>query len=510
MSAGEHGIVSSISGFGNAANPLYSNANSQQLPTDANYSHEIEMPDCPFGRAASASKHPRTSKHWFPERRKIYYRSTEHEGGWTHVNSSKSSFYQQVVNGLKKKKFRAKVIADCKVQQYEECRKEIEGLANQEFERMTREHAAQVDSQRILAEKAIRDSQRDRADLLEKIRSLEQAKKAVECESKKKDQQIRNLKTDLHQQNIATERAVRNAQAKSENKSKIIMDLKEEKASLMEQFGNVRNDLRVTTVKIENLQRTLRERPTHTQQANVIRNLTSNNERLRLVVAEQAQTLVDYKNSNNDMMQEISDRKSENASLEEKITSLRKKLLVQRRLMLKEGIQVVVNDDTEADSAAVDADLEFFTETGPSTTTAEISTSSPSSSSTAAAVTSKDKPTVPTLSAKSSTTTTLVTTPPPQAAVKSASSAPAPSASWSAREILGNLILLAYCFYFGNPIFFTGLLSLLISSRTNILLSFSAWRSDSDEINDDNLSALDTTGTNTDTEDRKFASMPSG
>lgn len=53
-----------------------------------------------------------------------------------------------------KKKFCAKVIADWKVQHYDECRREIEALANQEFERIAREHAAQLDSQRILTEKA--------------------------------------------------------------------------------------------------------------------------------------------------------------------------------------------------------------------------------------------------------------------------------------------------------------------------------------------------------------------
>lgn len=65
-----------------------------------------------------------------------------------------------------RKIFRAKVIAECKVQHYDECRRDIEALANQQFERITRERADQLHSQRILGEKARREAQGDRAALL--------------------------------------------------------------------------------------------------------------------------------------------------------------------------------------------------------------------------------------------------------------------------------------------------------------------------------------------------------
>lgn len=102
-----------------------------------------------------------------------------------------------------------------------------------------------------------------------------------------------------------------------------------------------------------------------------------------------------------------------------------------------------------------------------------------------------DEP-IPTLSAESSTTQVMTSL-----AVASAA-APSATSSSSILKIFGNLILLLYCFLFGNPIFYIGLVSPLIFSRTSIFFSAASFA----ERNND-PSAIGTT-----TEDRKMASMP--
>lgn len=54
----------------------------------------------------------------------------------------------------------------------------------------------------------------------------------MESEAEEKYQQIRDLKADLQKQNITTQRAERNAQANSEHKSKVIVELQAENVSL--------------------------------------------------------------------------------------------------------------------------------------------------------------------------------------------------------------------------------------------------------------------------------------
>lgn len=229
------------------------------------------------------------------------------------------------------------------------------------------------------------------------------------------------------------------------------------------------------------------ERPTRTESAHqdhIIKDLANSIERLRSFVAEQARNLSDCQNNDNEIMQELSHQRSENASLEDKMTRLSKTLHAKRQVMKEDQVL----KDTEEYSTT---DLEFTVEKAASTetgTTAEASIE---------AVAIHDEPR-PTLSAESSTT--LVMTPPAVA------SAPAPSTSSSSSilNIFGNLILLSYCFLFGNPIFFIGLVSLLISSRTSILFSAASFAEGNNKP-----SAMGTT-TDTDIEDRKMASMPGG
>lgn len=444
----------------------YSNVIGQQpLSNNTSDFNLIEMDlDPDQFKSDAASKQARPSRFWFPERRVIFYRSTKHQGGWAHLDVKKT-------NRLKKN-VRARVIADCRVQHFDECRRDVEALANQEFERVSKEHSEQLDSQRSLAEEAIQEARGDRANLLESIRSLEHDKKVVESEAKVKDQQIRDLKADLQKHNVITERAVRKAQANSEHKSNLITDLEAENASLKEKVDNVKKDLKASTAKVENLEMAILERQTRTearQQAQSIRNLTSSLNQLKSNFAEQAQTLVDCKNNNNAMMQELAHQRSENTVLEGKLARLRKKFSAKKQM--KEGL---VKDMAEESAD----DLEF---------TASASAETVPRAKVLTAITSQDEPTLP-------GSRTLVTP-----AVAS------PTAS-SVRNILGNLILLAYCFLFSNPILSFGLVSLLFFSGTKIFFSAS-------NIFNTDLSAEEKTGPSaigTDEEDRKIASMPGG
>ncbi len=84
--------------------------------------------------------------------------------------------------------------------------------------------------------------------------------------------------------------------------------------------------------------------------------------------------------------------------------------------------------------------------------------------------------------------------------------ASAPTAS-SGGNILGNLILFAYCFLFGNIILFLDLASLLIFCGIKLFFCGPSNTSYTD------LSAKEKTGPSAicaDTEERKLASMPSG
>lgn len=461
LSSGEHGVTSSTNSCGNGDILQYSNVNGQQsLSNNASYSNSIEMdvtPDGPFETAARAPKQARMSRFWFPERRAIFYRSTKHEGGWAHINVKKQ-------NRLKKK-VRARVIADCRVRQFDECRRDIEALAKNEFESIAKEHAAQLDSQRILAEKAIREAREDRTNLLKSIHSLEHAKNAVESEAKAKDQQIRDLKADLKKQSAIAERAVRKAGANSDYKSKVIMDLEAENAGLKQQIDNVKKDLKAS-VKVEDLKMALLEQPPRTeakQQAQSIRTSTDSVDQLKSIIAEQAQTLMDFKNVNSTSMKELARQRSEKAILEDRMTRLREKLHAKRRM--DENLVKHTVEESEASAETVP--------------TAEVLT----------AVTIQGEPTL-------SESRTL--------GIPAVASAPT---AFSIHNIIRTLILLAFCYLFGNLILSFGLVSLGIFSGTKIFFSASSNMFYTD------LSAEEKTGSSaigTDTEDRKIASLPGG
>lgn len=179
---------------------------------------------------------------------------------------------------------------------------------------------------------------------------------------------------------------------------------------------------------------------------------------------------MDCKNNNNAIMQELAHQRSENTVLEGKLARLRKKFSAKRQM--KEGL---VKDMVEESADDLESTASAFAET---VLRAKVLT----------AITSQDEPTLP-------GSRTLVTP-----AVASA-----PTAS-SVRNILGNLILLAYCFLFSNPILSFGLVSLLFFSGTKIFFSAS-------NIFNTDLSAEEKTGPfaiGTDEEDRKIASMPGG
>ena len=220
----------------------------------------------------------------------------------------KKSFPQMLAD--RHKKFRAKVIADCKVQHYYECLRNIYRSLGK-FLRIAREHAAQLDSQRILAENAIRDVQafKETAQtVLESIYSLEQAKKAVESEAKERVQQIRDLKGRSPKGSTVSppNEAERNAQANSGHKPKVIMDVEEVNASLKEQGrqrqGELESVYRQNRKSRDGTSSNGQRGPETTQQAQIIRNLANSIDRPESVVAEQAQTMVDCQNVNTEMM----------------------------------------------------------------------------------------------------------------------------------------------------------------------------------------------------------------
>lgn len=377
-----------------------------------------------------------------------------------------------MLGNLLKKKARAKVIADCRVQHFDECRREIEALANNEFERIVKEHAAQLDSQRILAEKAIEEARGDRESLLKSIRDLEDGKKVVESEAKVKDEQIRDLKADLQKHCISAERAGRKAQAHSQYKSDVIMDLKAENASLKEQVDNVKEDLKASTVKVEDLEMALLEQRTEAkQQAQSVRNLNGSVNQLKSIVAEQAQTLVDGKNANEALGRELTHQKSEKAALEDKIARLREKFYPKRQI--KRNLVKHMEEESAVD-------LEFTAEASAGTVpTAEVLT----------ATTILDKPTL-------SKSRNVV--------IPAVASAPT---VFPTRNITGNLILLACCFLFGNLILYLGLASVVVFSGTKIFFSASS------NLLYTGLSAETKTGPSAigmDIEDRKIASKPGG
>ena len=298
-----------------------------------------------------------------------------------------------------------------------------------------------MDSQRILAEKAIREAREDSGNLLKSIRNLEHAKKAIESEAKVKDQQIRDLKAELQKHSVTAERAVRKAQANSEYKSKMIMDLEAKNASLKEQADNAKEDLKASTVKVEDLEMALLEQPPRSefkQQAQSVRNLTDSVKQLKSIVAEQAQTLVDCKNGNKALAKGLTRQRSEKAIPEDKMTRLNEKFYAKRQMK-----ETLVRHMVEESAV----DLNF---------TAAASAETVPMAEVFAAITVQDEPTL-------SESRTLV--------IPAVASAPA---AFSIRNILGNLILLAYCFLFGNLILSFGLVALMIFSGTQISFSTSS------------------------------------
>ena len=363
-----------------------------------------------------------------------------------------------------KKNVRAKVIADCKAQHFDECRRDIEALANKEFERMAKEHAAQLDSQRISAEKAIREARGERENLLKSISSLEHAKKAIESEAIVKDQQIRDLKADLQKYSVTAERAARKAQANSKYKSEVIMDLEAENASLKEQVDNVKGDLKASTVKVKDLEMALLKRPSRTeakQQAQSIRNLTDSVNYLKSIVAEQAQTLVACKSANKALVEEQTRQRSEKAVLKDKMARPLEKFYAKRQ-MKENLVKYMVKESA--------ADLQF--------TAAASAETVPTAEEDEPTLSEQKTPVIPAV-------------------------ASAPTAS-SGGNILGNLILFAYCFLFGNIILFLGLASLLIFCGIKLFFCGPSNTSYTD------LLAKAKTGPSAICKERKLASMPSG
>lgn len=296
-----------------------------------------------------------------------------------------------------KDRFRAEIVAKCKAQHFEECRRNNKAVIEKELERMAKEHAEKLESQRIKAEKAIQEALGERVNELKTIRKLEQAKKVIESEAEMKDQQIRNLQADLQKSmvteanlknsNATAEIAVRKAQADLKpqenqipnqrtakealknaakgitdlraknavlkNAAKEITDLRAENAVLKKQIGEVKGDLKVSTKKVEVLEVILIQPPPPTKASHKtksIRNLKSSVEQLTSIVAEQAQTLaninstmIDFKNANETLVKELARQRSERAAAEDKAAGLLEMFYAERQakedLEKKIGIQ---------------------------------------------------------------------------------------------------------------------------------------------------------------------------
>lgn len=494
----------------------FSDANDQGWQSDSSSdSYPIEMdltPNATLNEQVSpAPKSNRRSKIRSPRRQKLSSHSAKPQGSWSPINA-KGIIPRKLANRLKDK-FRAEIVAGCRSQHFEECRRDTKALVDEELERMAKEHAEKLESHRTKAQKAIREAQGERMNELKTIRKLEQAKKAIEFEAEIKDQRIRDLEGDLQkslategglkERNATAEIALQKAQADFKNKAKQvrnqkmatetalknafrkITDLQAENAALKEQIEDVKKNLRMSTNKVKDLATTIAEQPPPTeanhqteanQQAKSIRSLTSSVGRLTSIVAEQAtslanmnSTMMDYKNVNETLVKELASQRSEMAAAEDQAVRLLEMFYAERqkRENLEKQVQLQAADDDDELMAPV-APTDEVPTTESLTSAIIIQDGSPSSESSSLVI-----PTV----ASAPTSTTV-------------------------GNIFDNLILLAYYFLFGNLFLTFSLLSLVILPGTQLFLSAFF-----DIFHNTDLAMEGETVVDTDT-DKKIARMP--
>ncbi|MCJ1346235.1 hypothetical protein MMC31_004450 [Peltigera leucophlebia] len=460
----QSGVNGHITGFSNANDQeWHSDSGSDFYPVEMDLSIDVPEPVAP------APKPTRKSKTWSSSRQKLLNHSTKPGGGWPPINL-KGVIPQKLANRLKDK-FRAEIVAGCRSQHFEECRRDTKAVVDIELERMAKEHAENLENYKTKAEKTIREARGEHVNELKTIRMLEQANKAIESEAEIKDKRIRDLEAelqkslaiegDLKKRNVTAEMAVQKAQAESEDKAKQvrdlemakeaalenaakkITDLQAENAALKEQIDDVKEDLKTSNEKVEDLETLIVTRPSPTEanhQAKSIRNLTSSVDQLTSIVAEQAKslaninsTMLDFKKVNETLVKELASQRSE---AEDKTAGLLEMFYAERqkREDLEKQIEIIAADDLKLTAATAPA--EAVPPTEPSTTII-IQNDTPLSQSSSLVI-----PTV-----RSSHTT------------------------MSLRSIFDNLILLAYYFLFGNRFLNFGLLSMVILPGTHFFLS---------------------------------------
>lgn len=469
--------------------PRSSNANDQDWQSDsASDSYPVEMdltPDNAPNKTATPA--PKSSRIRSPRREKLFNRSAKPRRGWSPSNP-KSAIPPKLANRLKDR-FRAEIVVACRAQHYEECRRDVKAEVDKELHRIAKENAQKLDTQRIKAEKALREARGERANELEKIRKLEQAKKTIESEAEIKDLQIRDLEanlqksmateTDLKNRNATAERALRKAldckhkakqicnqrtakeaaltnaakeitdlqaqNAALKNATKEIPYLRAQNAALKKQIDDVKEDLKTSTNQVEDLETILTQPPPPTEanhQAKSIQNLTSSVDQFKSIVAEQAQslaninsTMIDFKNVNETLLKELASQKSEKAAAEDKAAGLLEMFYAERQAKedLEKRIQIQEADNLNHTAAAPAEAV-------------------PRTESFTAIIVQDDAPI--------STSSTLEIPP-----VASAPTSP------SLRSIFDNLVLLAYYLIFGNLFLTFNLFSLVNFPGIQLFLS---------------------------------------
>lgn len=466
---GDRGLASSIHSGVNGHIFGSSNANEKQWQSyNVSYSYPVEMDltldYAPNETTAPIPKLTYKSGIRFLGRKKLLYLSNKRRGAWSPSNA-KGPIPQKLANRLKDK-FRAEIVADCRAQHFEECRRDTEASIKKALGITAKDHADKLESQRILAEKAIRDSRGDCMNQLKLIQKLEQAKKAVESEAEAKDERIRDLEADIQKYAAAAEKAAREAQADSKQKAKHIhmlrkakeaavhnaakkvTDLQAENVALKEQIDDFKEDLRASTFKVEDLETVLIQQqplPEANEQAESIMDLTDSVDQLKSIVAEQAETLansnsimVHFKDVNERLVKELASQRSKETVLEDKAAGLLQIFYAERQK--KEDLEKQV-----AEQAAIGLKLTVEAPAEAMPTTKASST-----------IIVQDYTAV-------SKSTTLVTS----------AAAPAPT-KLSFRNIFDNPILLGCYFLFGNGFLTFSLLSLVIFSTTRFFLSASS------------------------------------